>query len=106
MSYAAIVLPPESNGNIIQQKASPANIENRSKKKYNHHTGSRRLSYMVEEMTVDEMLAKDSEYLAERTNEQQFFEDTPLEEILGDNQDVGLKIMMSMLRVKLRRQIR
>ncbi|KAL2559375.1 Uncharacterized protein Fot_04114 [Forsythia ovata] len=34
------------------RKASSANIENRSKKKYNHRTGSRPLSYIVEEMTV------------------------------------------------------
>ncbi|KAL2508826.1 Uncharacterized protein Fot_32473 [Forsythia ovata] len=33
-------------------KASSANIENRSKKKYNHRTGSRPLSYIVEEMAV------------------------------------------------------
>ncbi|KAL2518267.1 Uncharacterized protein Adt_14514 [Abeliophyllum distichum] len=34
-------------------KSSFANIENRSKKKYNHRTGSRPLSYIVEEMAVD-----------------------------------------------------
>ncbi|KAL2545703.1 uncharacterized protein Fot_14936 [Forsythia ovata] len=33
-------------------KSSFANIENRSKKKYNHCTGSRPLSYIVEEMAV------------------------------------------------------
>ncbi|KAL2455845.1 Uncharacterized protein Fot_57236 [Forsythia ovata] len=36
------------------KKASSANIENRSKKKYNHRTGSRPLSYIVEEMAVFE----------------------------------------------------
>ncbi|KAL2486631.1 Uncharacterized protein Adt_31387 [Abeliophyllum distichum] len=35
------------------KKASSANIENRSKKKYNHRTGSRPLSYIVEEMAVE-----------------------------------------------------
>ncbi|KAL2538184.1 Uncharacterized protein Fot_19575 [Forsythia ovata] len=34
------------------RKASSANIENRSKKKYNHRTGSRPLSYIVDEMIV------------------------------------------------------
>ncbi|KAL2558598.1 Uncharacterized protein Fot_03337 [Forsythia ovata] len=34
------------------RKSSFANIENRSKKKYNHRTGSRPLSYIVEEMVV------------------------------------------------------
>ncbi|KAL2545246.1 Uncharacterized protein Fot_14479 [Forsythia ovata] len=34
------------------RKSSFANIENRSKKKYNHRTGSRPLSYIVEEMAV------------------------------------------------------
>ncbi|KAL2531447.1 Uncharacterized protein Adt_04798 [Abeliophyllum distichum] len=35
------------------KKASSANIENRSKKKYNHRTGSRPLSYIVEEMAME-----------------------------------------------------
>ncbi|KAL2496256.1 Uncharacterized protein Fot_40013 [Forsythia ovata] len=34
------------------KKASSKNIENRSKKKYNHRTGSRPLSYIVEETAV------------------------------------------------------
>ncbi|KAL2553355.1 Uncharacterized protein Fot_06974 [Forsythia ovata] len=34
------------------RKASSANIENRSKKKYNHRTGSCPLSYIVEEMAM------------------------------------------------------
>ncbi|KAL2554979.1 putative transposase [Forsythia ovata] len=34
------------------RKSSFANIENRSKKKYNHRTGSCPLSYIVEEMAV------------------------------------------------------
>ncbi|CAA2979135.1 uncharacterized protein LOC111372767 isoform X2 [Olea europaea var. sylvestris] len=70
------------------QKASSANIVNRSKKKYNHRIGSRPFSYTVEEMVEDgskfpevdtfefayagknkcwtyndEMLIKESEYL-------------------------------------------
>ncbi|KAL2453611.1 Uncharacterized protein Adt_48889 [Abeliophyllum distichum] len=118
------------------KKASSANIENRSKKKYNQCTGSRPLSYIVEEMAVDgkfhevdtfefayagknkcwtdnaataqhdEMLAKADEYLAERANEQQLSEDNPLEKIPVDDPDAGLKIMMSILDVKPRRQIR
>ncbi|KAL2542320.1 Uncharacterized protein Adt_03298 [Abeliophyllum distichum] len=54
----------------------------------------------------DEMLAKADEYLAERANEQQLPEDTPLEEIHVDDPDAGLKIMMSVLGVKPGRQIR
>ncbi|KAL2492494.1 Uncharacterized protein Adt_28122 [Abeliophyllum distichum] len=119
------------------RKASSANIENRSKKKYNHRTGSRPLSYIVEEMAEDgskfpevdtfefayagknkcwtdsaakaqhdEMLAKADEYLAERANEQQLPDDTPLDEIPVDDPDAGLKIMMSVLGVKSGRQIR
>ncbi|KAL2472351.1 Uncharacterized protein Adt_40487 [Abeliophyllum distichum] len=52
------------------------------------------------------MLAKADEYLTERANEQQLPEDTPLEEIHVDNPDAGLKIMMSVLGIKPRRQIR
>ncbi|KAL2486650.1 Uncharacterized protein Adt_31406 [Abeliophyllum distichum] len=119
------------------RKASSANIENRSKKKYNHRTGSRPLSYIVEEMAEDgskfpevdtfefayagknkcwtdsaakaqhdEMLTKADEYLAERANEQQLPDDTPLDEIPVDDPDAGLKIMMSVLGVKSGRQIR
>ncbi|KAL2525803.1 Uncharacterized protein Adt_10857 [Abeliophyllum distichum] len=139
------------------RKASSANIENRSKKKYNHRTGSRPLSYIVEEMAedgskfpevdtfefayagknkcwtdsaakaqhhweletpkalgmcsvqsafLDEMLSKADEYLAERANEQQLPDDTPLDEIPVDDPDAGLKIMMSVLGVKSGRQIR
>ncbi|CAA2986255.1 Hypothetical predicted protein [Olea europaea subsp. europaea] len=38
---------------IFFQKASSANIVNRSKKKYNHRTGSRPFSYIVEKMVED-----------------------------------------------------
>ncbi|KAL2471547.1 Uncharacterized protein Adt_39683 [Abeliophyllum distichum] len=53
----------------------------------------------------DEMLAKADEYLVERKNEQQLLEDTPLEEIPVNDPNVGLKIMVSVLGVKLGRQI-
>ncbi|KAL2530106.1 Uncharacterized protein Fot_22707 [Forsythia ovata] len=49
-----------------------------------------------EEMTDD---------INESANEQQLLEVTPLEEILVDDPDAGLQIMMSVLGVKLRRQI-
>ncbi|KAL2517867.1 Uncharacterized protein Adt_14114 [Abeliophyllum distichum] len=52
------------------------------------------------------MLAKADEYLAERANEQQLPDDTPLDEIPVDDPDAGLKIMMSVLGVKSGRQIR
>ncbi|KAL2470548.1 SKU5 similar 18 [Abeliophyllum distichum] len=44
---------------------------------------------------TDEMFAKADEYLVERANEQQLPDDTPLDEILVDDPDAGLKIMIS-----------
>ncbi|KAL2513300.1 Uncharacterized protein Adt_18900 [Abeliophyllum distichum] len=52
------------------------------------------------------MLAKVDEYLVERANKQQLSEDTPLEKIPFNDPDVRLKIMISVLGVKPRRQIR
>ncbi|CAA3002835.1 Hypothetical predicted protein [Olea europaea subsp. europaea] len=52
------------------------------------------------------MLFKDYEYLVEKVKEQQFSEDTPLEEIYMEDPKTRVNIMMSILDSKSKHQIR
>ncbi|KAM1728148.1 hypothetical protein ACFX12_018690 [Malus domestica] len=116
-------------------KQSEANKKNRAQKKYEHHAGSRPLAYIVEECTqagsqfpeidtfeiayagknkhwtnetakskFDEMLARKEDYLNELAKD--YPEDTPLNEIVVPDQDVGLHILNDVLGVKPGKQIR